>query len=81
MKLVSSLVNSVLLYGCESLTIDQCSAKKLEAFEKKSYSRFLGINWKQRKKNEYVWQKVVEENSGNDDEYQSIKDVNYYQRC
>ena len=34
----------------------------------KSYRRLLGINWKQRKTNEYIWQKVVEENGGNDPE-------------
>ncbi len=61
LKLIKSLVNSALLYGCESWILDQSSAKKLKAYEMKAFRRLLGITWKQRKMNEYVWRKLVEE--------------------
>ncbi len=56
---------SVLLHGCESWrTTDQRSAKKLQALETKTYRRFLGITWKQKKTNGFVWEKLVEANDG-----------------
>ena len=59
-KLTKALVNSVLLYGCESWTLSPKLLRKIESFEMKVYRRLLGITWKERRTNDYVWKKVRE---------------------
>ena len=43
-KLYRSLVLSILLYGCESLTLSADLEKKLQAFEMKCYRKLLRIS-------------------------------------
>jgi len=59
-KLLNSMVKSILMYGCESWTITDKIWKKVEAFEMKCYRRLLGITWRERQTNGYVWNKIIE---------------------
>lgn len=52
--LMKSLVESTLLYACESWTIIKKMEKKIGAFEMKCYRRLLGISWKEKKTNDFV---------------------------
>ena len=54
MKLYKSLVLSVLLYGCESWTLNADLERRIQAFETKCYRRLLRISWFERRTNEYV---------------------------
>jgi len=45
LRLLRSIVISVLLYGCESWTYNEEIVKKINACEFKCYRRLLGISW------------------------------------
>ena len=60
MKISKAIAWATLLYGCESWTLSQKSINKLKAFEMKCYRRMLNITWKERKTNEFVWEKLTE---------------------
>lgn len=53
-RMVRCYVFSVLLYGCESWTLDMSLEKKINAFEMYIYRRILRISWTQRITNEEV---------------------------
>lgn len=53
-RLLKSLIQSILLYGCESWTLTAESTKRIQSFDNKCYRRILGISWKDRRTNEYV---------------------------
>ena len=57
---MNSMVKSILMYGSESGTITEKIQRKLEAFEMKCYRRLLGISWRERRSNDYVWTKIME---------------------
>ena len=46
LRLLRSIVISVLLYGYESWTYNEEIVKKINAFEFKCYRRLLGISWR-----------------------------------
>ena len=48
-KLYNSLVQSVLLYGCESWILVAESERRLQAFEIKYFRRMLGISYRNTK--------------------------------
>ena len=52
-NLYSSLVLSILTYGCESWTISAISTK-IQGFENKSHRKLLGITYREMKTNEYI---------------------------
>ena len=58
LRLLRSIVISVLLYGCEFWTYSKQILKKINAFEFKCYRRLLGISWRDRRTNESVKQQV-----------------------
>ena len=58
LRLLRSIVISVLLCGCESWTYNEEIVKKIDAFEFKCYRRLLGISWKDRRTNESVKEQV-----------------------
>ena len=53
-RMVRCYIFSVLLYGCESWTLDTSMEKKIDAFEMYIYRRILRISWVQRITNEEV---------------------------
>ena len=60
LRLYRTLVIPILLYGCESWTLNADTAKRLEAFEMEGYRRLLHISWTEHKTNEFVCRKVVD---------------------
>ena len=58
-KLYKSLVTSIALYGCESWTLNSESERRIQAFEMKCLRRILGVSYRERKTNEYVWNKIT----------------------
>ena len=59
-KITKAIRWATLLYDCESWTLSQKYVDKLKAFEMRCYRRMLKITWKERRTNEYVWNKVTE---------------------
>ena len=59
MKLYKSLVLSVLLYGCETWTLNAELEKRIQAFENKSHRKILRISYTERKTNEWVKQQIT----------------------
>ena len=55
--LYKSLILSILLYGCET---NRKTGKRITAFEHKAYIIILGITYKERKTNEYVYHIICE---------------------
>ena len=60
LRLYRTLVIPILLYGCESWTLNADTAKRIEAFEMKGYRRLLHISWTEHKTNEFVCRKVMD---------------------
>lgn len=52
--MIRCYIFSVLLYGCESWTLDPATERKLDAFEMYLYRRILRISWVQKITNEEV---------------------------
>ena len=46
LRLLRSILISVLLYGCKSWTYNEEIVKTINAFEFKCYRRLLGISWR-----------------------------------
>ena len=57
-RMARCYVFSVLLYGCESWTLDSQTEKRIEAFEMYVYRRMLRISWVQRITNDEVLQRM-----------------------
>ena len=57
-KLYKSLVTSILLYGCETWTLDADSEKRSQAFETKCMRKVLCISYLEHKTNNWVWSKI-----------------------
>ena len=58
--LYKSLILSIILYGCETWILNETLEKIINAFESKSYRRILGISYRERKTNDYVFKKIIE---------------------
>ena len=48
--LYKSLIISILLYGCETWTLNETLEERINAFESKSYRRILGISYRDKGK-------------------------------
>ena len=57
-KLYKSLVTSILLYGCETWTLDADSEKRSQAFETKCMRKVLCISYLEHKTNNWVQSKI-----------------------
>ena len=57
-KLMRSLVNSIFLFACESLTLTAELMKRTQAFEMRCYRRLLNISYKDHVTNEEVRRKI-----------------------
>jgi len=63
-KLYKSLVTSIMLYGCESWTLNAEAERRISTFENKCFRKMLQISYREHKTNEYV-HKTVKEHVGN----------------
>eukprot|EP00794_Sanderia_malayensis_P013174 gene13174-biopygen10501 len=59
-KLMKSLIISIILYGCETWTYNKALKKKLAAFEMRCFWGILGITWKQRITNIEVNRRIID---------------------
>lgn len=60
-RMVRCYIFSVLLYGCESWTLDTSIEKKIDAFEMYIYRRILRISWVQRVTNVAVLNRMCKQ--------------------
>ena len=60
MLLYNSLILSILLYGCETWTLTERLEIIITTIKHKAYTRILGITYRERKTNYYVYQIIVE---------------------
>ena len=58
--LYKSQILSILLYGCETWTLSERLERRITAFDHKAYKRNMGITYRERKTNYYVYQIIVE---------------------
>ena len=57
-RLVESLVFSVLLYGCETWTVNASDKKRSEAFEMWCWRRMLRVSWMERRTNASIMEEL-----------------------
>ena len=64
-KLAKTLIWSFALYACETWTLKKQEERMIEAMEMWLWRRVLGVNWTERRTNEWVRQQVtVEKHQG-----------------
>ena len=68
-RMIKCLVWSVLLYGCETWTMNKKEIDKMEACEMWLWRRMLKVNWSERVSNEEILERCGEQRS-------IIKDIN-----
>ena len=56
----NSLILSILLYGRKTWKLKEGLERRITAFEHKAYKRNLGITYRKRKRNYYVYQLIVD---------------------
>jgi hypothetical protein len=61
MRIVRCYIFPVLMYGCESWTLNETEEKRIEALEMYIYRRMLWIAWTQKMKNSEVLHKMEKE--------------------
>jgi len=59
-KLMHALITSVVLYGCESWTLNKRLEERLNAFEMRCFRRILGVSYRDHRTNTSVIQEVTE---------------------
>ena len=52
--LVKAMVFPVVMYGCESWTIEKAEHRRIDAFELWCWRRLLRVPWTARKSNQYI---------------------------
>ena len=58
--LYTSLILSIILYCCETWTLNETLEKRINTFESKSYRIIIGISYRERKTNDYVFKAIIE---------------------
>ena len=61
--LVKAMVFSVVLYGCESWTIEKTEHRRIDAFELWCWRRLLRVPWAARKSNQSILKEISPEYS------------------
>ena len=62
--LVRAMVFPVVLYGCESWTIETAECRRLDAFELGCWRRLLRVRWTARRSNQSILKEIRPEYSG-----------------
>ena len=57
-RLVKAVVFPVVMYGCESWTINKAECRRIDAFELWCWRRFLRVSWTARRSNKSVLKEV-----------------------
>ena len=61
--LVKVIFFPVVVYGCESLTIEKAECQRTDAFELWCWRRFLRVPWTARRSNQYILKEINPEYS------------------
>ena len=61
--LVNAMVFPVVMYGCESWTIEKTEHQRMDAFELWSWRRFLRVPWTARRSNQSIIKEISPEYS------------------
>ena len=62
-RLVKAMVFSVVMYGCESQTVNKAECRKIDAFELWCWRRLLRIRWTARRSNQSMLKEISPEYS------------------
>ena len=62
-NLVKAMVFPVVMYGCESLTIEKAECQRTDAFELWCWRRLLRVPWTARRSNQYILKEINPEYS------------------
>ena len=57
-RLVKAIVFPVVMYGCESRTVNKAERRKIDAFELWCWSRLLRIPWTARRSNQSILKEI-----------------------
>ena len=52
------MVVPVVMYGCESWTIKRAECQRIDAFELRSWRRFLRVLWTAKRSNQFILKKI-----------------------
>ena len=61
--LVKAMVFSVVMYGCENLTIQKAERQRIDAFELWCWRRLLRVSWTARRSNQSILKEISPEYS------------------
>ena len=62
-RLVKAMVFPVVMYGCESWTIQKAERRRINAFEVRCWRRLLRVPWTARRSNQSILKEISPENS------------------
>ena len=57
-RLVKSMVFPVVMYGCESWTVEKAERRRIDAFELWSWRRLLRVSWTARRSNQSILKEI-----------------------
>ena len=60
-RLVKTMVFSVVMYGCQSWTIKKAESQRIDAFELWCWRRFLRVSWTARRSNQSILKEISPE--------------------
>ena len=62
-RLVKAMVSSVVMYGCESWTIEKAERQRIDAFERWCWRRLLRVPWTATRSNQSILKEISPEYS------------------
>ena len=57
-RLVNTMVFPVVMYGCESWTVNKAERRRINAFEQWCWRRLLRVPWTARRSNQYILKEI-----------------------
>ena len=57
-RLVKAMVFSVVMYGCESWTVEKAEHRRIDAFELRCWKRLLRVPWTARRPNQSILKEI-----------------------
>ena len=57
-RLVKEMVSPVVMYGCESWTVEKAEGRRIDAFELWCWRRLLSVPWTARRSNQSILKEI-----------------------
>ena len=57
-RLVKAMVSPVVIYGCESWTVEKAECQRIDAFELWCWRRLLRVSWTARRSNQSILKEI-----------------------